>query len=280
MKHSLILLLILSFISSIALSDTFSIGGKELNIPSPAGYVRVTPKMNTLYRYLMQLKDPQNDVLAYYIPEQDVSIALEGDVPKLEKYFILKVNKELKSAMISSDDFADLQRITVQQNEEIFDSLKSKFPGQLDKISKGISNEFNIDFAIQMSQMVPLDVHYTDDNTLAYSMYINYGVTAEGSSKNIILSATATILNTSGKVIFLYCYAPKVELEWTRSVSKLWAESILANNSSPPTQSSGHSRFKWKKVVEKTVIGAITGAITGGVAALVVVSRKRRKKSE
>ncbi len=274
-KHILLLLLLLSFISSIAFSDTFSIGGKELNIPSPAGYVRVTPEMDTVYRYLMQLKDPQNDVLEYYIPEEDASKAIEGAFLQLDMYFILKVNKRMKSAMISSKDFADLQRMTIQQNKKIFDSLNSKLPGQLDKISKGISNEFDIDFAIQESQMIPLDVHYTDDNTLAYSMYINYGVTSEGSSENIIVSATATFLNTAGKVIFLYCYAPKGELEWTRSASKLWAESIVADNPPPPTQSSGHKRIKWKKVVEKSVVGAITGGLT----ALVIVFFKNRKRS-
>ncbi len=275
MKHILILLLLLSFISSIAFSDTFSIGGKELNIPSPGRYVRVTPEMDTLYRYLMQLKDPQNDVLAYYIPEEVVPKAIERAFLQLDKYFILKVNKELKSAMISSKDFADLQRMTIQQNKEIFNSLESKIPGQLDKISKGISNEFDINIALQNLQMVPLDVHYTDENAFAYSMYLNYEVAAERSSENIILSATATCLNTAGKVIFLYCYAPKVELEWTRSVSKLWAESILANNPSPSTQSSGHGRFKWEKVIEKTVIGAVTGGLT----ALVVVLLKKRKRS-
>lgn len=276
MKRIFILLLLLSFLSPAALSDSYIVGGTELNIPSPIGYVRVTTDMGTVYRYLMQLKDPQNDVLAYYILQEDASKATEGAFPQLSKYFILKVNKQLKSAMVSSKEFADLQRVTIQQNKEIFESVESKIPGQLENISEGISKEFDIDFAMKMSQFVPLDVHYTDDNTLAYSMYINYGVTAQGSSEKIILSATDTFLNTAGKVIFLYCYAPKAELEWTRSASKLWAESILAGNPSPPLQSSSRHRIKWKKVVEKCVIGAVGGGLTALVAVLI----KNKKRSD
>ena len=199
----------------------------------------------------------------------------KGDIVDKNQYFIAKVNKQLKSAMVSSKDFADLKRVTIRQNKEMFESIESKIPGQMENISKGISEEFDIDIAMKVSQFVPLDVHYTDDNTLAYSMYINYGVTAEGSSEKIILSATVAFLNAAGKVIFLYCYGPKAELEWTRSASKLWADSILANNPSPPVQSSGRHGIKWKKVVEKSVIGAVAG----GLIALVAILLKNKKRS-
>lgn len=269
------IILFLLFFGSNALSDSYIIGGTELNIPSPEGYVRVTSDMETVYRYLMQLKDPQNDVLSYFIPEEDMPAAMEGELPKLDKYFILKVNKVLKTATLSPKDFAELQQVTRKQNKEIFDSIESKLPDQFETISKGISDEFDIDFAMKVSQIVPLDIHYTDNNMLAYSMFLNYGVVAEGSNENVIVSATATFLSTAGKVIFLYSYAPKDEVEWTRSVSKLWAESILAMNPSPPTHSSGYNRFNWQKVLRKCVVGAIAG----GLSAFVLVFLKKRKRA-
>ena len=280
MKRIFILLLLLSFLSPAALSDSYNIGGTEISIPAPAGYVRVTPQMGTVYRYLMQLQDQQNDILAYFILQEDASKVTEGTLPQLSKYFIAKVNKQLKSAIDSSKEFADLQRVTRQQNKEIFESLESKVPGLLDNISQGISNEFDIDFAMKVSQFVPLDVHYTDDNTLAYSMYINYGVTAQGSSEKIILSATTTFLNTAGKVIFLYCYAPKAELEWTRSASKVWADSIVAGNPSAPAQSPGLHGIKWKKVLEKSVIGAVAGGLIALAAALINNQRRSSQKTD
>ncbi|MHC4266992.1 MAG: hypothetical protein ACYSTS_00875 [Planctomycetota bacterium] len=126
---------------------------------------------------------------------------------------------------------------------------------------------------MKVSQMVPLDPHYESDNVLAYSMYINYEVAAEGNSDKLVVSGTNTIVNTSGKVLFLYCYASKDDLEWTRIASKTWTEAVMASNSLPPTQTSSSRGISWSKVIKKGIVGAIIG----GLIALVLGFYKRRK---
>jgi len=185
------------------------------------------------------MADPVNDQLAYYIAESDIPVAMSGEIPSLERYYILKVNKKLKDMVVGFKDFAELKSITKRQNKEILKSVESQIPGLMEKTSKGISKEFDVNFALQLSQMIPLDPHYETDNAFAYSMYINYGASVEGSKEDFIVSATATSANVAGKILFLYCYGPQKDLEWTRNASKAWAGMVMDSNSQPPSRSSG-----------------------------------------
>jgi len=268
-------LLLLQSVSSYA-ADTFTINGNKITVPEPEGFVRITDEMIAVSGLVQQMADPANDTLAYYILVSDVPSAMAGEIPSLEKTFMLKVNKQLRGMTVGKNDFAQLKSMTKSQNQEIFESIKAQVPDQMRKISEGVSKEFNVDFAMDISQMVPLEPHYEAENALAYSMYINYGVAAGQETTEEIVSATATFLNASGTVLFLYGYASKDELEWTRDASMKWAESVMASNSQPPAKSPSGSGFNWNKVMEKGFIGAITG----GLIALVigVLSKFKRKK--
>ncbi len=277
MKSQFSLLLILLTLSTSLFADSFDIGGKEITIPTPDGYVRVTKEMDAVHRLSMQMSDPWNELLAYYINESDAATAREGNLPPIERRFMLKVSKELKGMLVGSRDFAELKSMTKRQNKEIWESLKSQMPGLLDKASKGIGKEFDMSLAFEISEMVPLDPHYEADNALSYSWYANYGVSAEGVKEEFVVAATTTFVNASGKVLFLYCYAPQGDLEWTRDASRAWAERVMGGNAQPPTQSSGGRGINWRKVMEKSV----GGAIAGGLIALVLgaLSIFKRKKT-
>jgi hypothetical protein len=255
-------------------AEPFTVGEKVLEIPSPNGFSLVTPQMDAVYRLSLQMPDPVNDQLAYYIAESDVPAAMSGEIPSIERYYILKVNKKLKSMVVGSKDFTELKNITKQQNEQIIESVEAEMPGLLESMSDEIGEEFDVDVALRLSQMVPLDPHYEADNAFAYSMYINYGASVEGSEENFIVSATATFVNVAGKILFLYCYGPQEELEWTRSASRAWAGMVMESNARPPSDSSGDGGFDWSRVFEKAVIGAIVG----GLVALVIVVLSRFKK--
>jgi hypothetical protein len=200
---SIISSILILFFAELVNAGTFSVGGKDLEIPSPNGFSMVTQEMGAVYRLALQMVDPMNDQLAYYIDKSDVPVAVSGEMPSLESYFILKVNKKLKNMVIGSKDFSELMSVTKRQNREILRSVEKQMPGLMEKTSKGISKEFDLDFALRLSQMVPLDPHYETDNAFAYSMYINFGTTVEGLKEDFIVSATATFVNVAGKILFL-----------------------------------------------------------------------------
>jgi hypothetical protein len=274
MKSNITLALLLLLQSlSIVTAETFTINGKTLTVPSPKGFVRVTDDMSAVMRLVRQQADADsyNDTLAYYIKESDVLTAMEGDIPSMEKNFILKVNKKMRNMTIGKDFFSHFKSMTKSQNQQIFEDVKAQVPKNMKNLSQGVSQEFNIDFAVNISQMVPLETHYEAENALAYSMYINYGVSDEEEHFEEIISATTTFLNASGSVLFLYGYAPKDDLQWTRDSSMKWAESVVASNSQPPANSPDGRGFDWAK----GSVGAIVGGLLALIASAVAILRRK-----
>jgi hypothetical protein len=282
---ALLLFCLLPVLSPVAgfSADTFDVGGSEIQVPVPVGYVRVTEEMDAVERLAAQMTDPMNDQLAYYVIEADAPAAKRGEIPPLAYTCLLKVNKQIKTAQLSAKDFATLKEATLQVNQQLTKQLKSQIGDQLEKISEGISGEFDIDFAMQLSDVVPLDPHRDDANAFGYSIYIKYANAdsiADGQdeqSGQSVVAASMAMVNASGKVLFLYVYAPEDELESTRKSSSAWADAVLAANSAPPGRSSGTGAgsggFDWKRVLKMAIIGAIIGGLVGGIGALT----KRRK---
>ncbi|WP_417386757.1 hypothetical protein [Gimesia sp.] len=272
MKFLLTGILLLCCFHSTVSADSFTIGDKTIEVPAPAGYVRVTPEMGDVYRLARSLVDPANDLLAYYIPESDVAAAKAGEIPPLNRTFMLKVNKQLKTAELGTGDFAKLKKGAVEENRKITETLKKQLPDLFDKVNQGISKEFNMDFAMQVSQVVPLDPHYDVPNAMAFSMFVTYNVSAEGEKSDDVVCCTTTFLDADGKVLFLYCYAPQDELSWTQSAAKDWAESVMASNPKPPTgtvQGGGIRKYR----------GMVKWIIAGVVFLLISVFKGRGSKS-
>ncbi len=265
----------LLFSTSAKAADSFTINGKEITVPTPKGFVRVTDEMTSVTKLAQQMADPMNDTLAYYISESDVPVAMAGGIPELKRTFILKVNKKLRNMTVGKNDFSQLKEMTKSQNQQIFAKVKSQIPEHMKNMSQGVSQEFDVDFAMDISQMVPLEPHYEAENALAYSMYINYGVTAGAEKEEAIVAATSTFLNASGAVLFLYGYAPQAELEWTRTASINWAENVMVSNTQPPAKSPSGRGFDWGKVMEKGLVGAIIGGLIALIAGAFSVFKRK-----
>lgn len=259
-------------------SDTFAINEKYIIVPAPEGFVRVTDKMIGLKRVLDHIQDPGTDTLAHYIPESDAPAAMAGEVATPDRWFILKINKKLRSMMMGKDDFSRLKEIARSENKKTFEKIKAEIPELANKISQGISQEFDIDYATNISQVVPLDSHYESDNAFGFSMYMKREDTAGSQKVNTMLSATAIFLNTSGTILFLYGYAPQNQLEWTRSASTKWAENVMASNSQPPLTSptAQVGGFNWGKIFLKGFVAAFAVLLMGLIGSAISHFEKRK----
>jgi hypothetical protein len=249
-----------------AYAETFDIGGTEIVIPPPEGFTIVTQEMDAVYRLNLRMEDPNNDQLAYYISDMDVPAAINGEIPSLEKTSAVKVNKQIKNIIIGLKDFKKFKNKIKLQNKEKIEEIKSRASDIFEKTNKGISEEFDINFAMGVNDVTPLDPHFETENILSYSMYANYGASIEQEKKDVIVSSTTTFVNVAGKILFLYCYGPQNEIEWTREVSKLWAEKIVSSNPDAPVKSTGIGGIDWRRVILK----GITGGISGGIIALLI----------
>ncbi|MCJ8268539.1 MAG: hypothetical protein MJK04_03965, partial [Psychrosphaera sp.] len=223
----------------------------------------------------LHMQDEANDQLAFYIPAEFEPYAMAGEVPALTRYYLAKVNKSIKNSLISNDDFTQFVEATKKQNNAQIESIQSTMADTLAKNSEGISKEFNIDFAMKIAKMVPLEAHYEGENGFSYSMYINLDTSTANGDEQKAIAATATFVNVSGKLIFLYCYGTRDDLEWTRRASTSWMQTILANNAPPPERTASFS-MNWDSVIQ----GGVIGGILGGLFTLFTLVRSKLKKKK
>ena len=271
MKTTSIILSLISFcIASLCHADTFILAGKPIEVPTPEGFVKVTEDMPMVYKLVQQLVDPGNEMLAYYISESDATIALEGEIPGLERTLVLKINKQLKELTVSRADFKELKGFVKKQNQEIFEKVLADTAQPMSQMSEGLSKEFDIDFAMQVSQVIPMEAHAETVDTIAYSMYINYGLKVEDEGTEGVVAATVTYANASGALLLLFSYAPEEQLEWTRSSAQKWADDVLAHNDAPPEKTL-RKGIGWQQVLTVVILASILMLIRS------IVQKKRNK---
>lgn len=256
-----------------ACADTFQIGDRTVTVPAPSGYVIVDDSMPGVKRLAEQMTDPMNDTLAFYIPESAVPVALAGGIPALDRYYMLKVNKQAINSVIGTRDFVKMREQVRKQNRQIIENVKAQLASHMDTMSKNLSAEYEVKLALSISQIAPLDPHVEEEHAFAYSMFINFGTKTENAESSVIVPGTATFVNASGKLLFLYAYGAKDDLEWTRSASSDWHEKILQVNAPPPVESSSRG-IDWSTVSSKALVGAIVGGLIALIGGL--ISKKKK----
>jgi len=269
-----LLFLFLFSIATASAADSLLINGRKILVPTPDGFVRVTGQMQALEEYSRKMKDPANDMLAFYIPEAAAPEALSGKIPSFDRWLVVKVNKELRGVFATSRDFALLKSGMVRHLEEANEQVKARVNEALRETSQSISKSYDTSFSATVSDMMPLPVHYETPDTLSYSMHLGYGATNGSENSTGTMIATSTIMNVSGTILFLYCYAPKDQLDWSRTFSRDWSNSILASNENLP---AGRKSSFWDKALSRlltaTVVGGLGGLIFGGI--LIWKARKK-----
>jgi len=278
MKHALLLCGLLIF-QPLLMAIDISVGTARLTIPSPDGYSPITSDMQPHAELAKRFVPPSNEQFALFLPDADVALAARGKIPKPQRSFYVQSAKALIQPFVSTADFAQLKRMMKTQNEEILKKAESQMPGLLQKLNKGISADYDVDLNLSLDQMLPLPPHYETERGMAYSTLLKYKVNDEDGKPSVFEGVvTATFVHIQGKVLFLYANAEKSGLDWCRSESQKWADTVIAANPSTGDIAVRESRpsrtgFDWSKVFGKAVAGAIIGGIVG---ALGYVFRKKK----
>lgn len=200
------------------LASQVNVGGVHVGVPAPVNFARVTPEMKGLYVSQYESVWPRNELLATLVPQEAATAALTGEVPDIERHFMLQVDKELKSRSVSKDEFLQLAEAVESQGGKLSTDTKDKLDKLLAEAGAEVSNP------------VVFPAHIKNDRMVAWSGFQKLATkTAEGTSVRVV-SMTNTTLYVNHRVLFLYAYGQKDDLEWTREQSRIWANEILDAN--------------------------------------------------
>ncbi|MEZ5441008.1 MAG: hypothetical protein R3F15_05925 [Lysobacterales bacterium] len=277
MRQLCILLLTLGLVDPL-FAETLSVGNSEVRIPAPNGYSRMTPEMASTAVLETSMADGMNDLLAIYISDDEAAGARIGEAPDMNRYFVIKVNKELKNLALGIADFARLRNQVDEQNEQAIASAQAQMADQIRENSEAVSTALNVDLDLQITPMTPMAAHVNEEHAIAFSMYLNTSAVINGEQTDTALVVTSTYINVAGKVLFLYTYAPSADLDWTRQASKDWAATILASNDKAEPAEKLNWGIDWGRVAEKGLIGAAVGGVIGLI--MWIASWRKRKRTD
>ena len=263
-----VFLILISFINN---ANSITVGDTELNIPNPTNYSAVSSDMNALLEFQKQLVGKTNDEFISFILSKDTGIALQNEIPDLERRLSVQTAKNLvnKTVPVPISDFRELKAIVKSQNNEIINKAEDLIKEQFIDINTNISEKQKVELALSLSNMRPLPVHIETERSLAYSVYVKYNINNEaGMPFSIIAITTVTFIYVKGKILFLYSFAGESDLEWSQNTSKQWANSVIAANPSDFTSKINESilgsiSIDWGEVGIKGLIGAGVGLLFG-----------------
>ena len=238
--------------------------------------------MAALYELQKHFVAPSNIEFLGFVSEQAVPIALKGEIPDLTRRFTLQTAKSLVNQSATRADFDKLIIVVKSQNDEIKKKVEAAVGESVEKINEGFTEQYDIDLAMSVSQIIPLPVHVETDRSLAYSAFIKYSMNdAAGNPAPFVVAMTLTFIHVKGKILFLYSYADESGLEWSRSTSKQWAGALIESNPSDFQSSINEllpaavTAIDWRQAGEMALLGAFIGCLIGLAGWLV----KRRKAS-
>jgi len=265
-----ILILFSLLITSSVSAVPILVDDTKIIIPNPEGFVAVTPKMSTLYEFQKQFIAPMNVEFQTFISKNDALIALKNEIPDLTRRFSVQTAKTLVNITVTKSDFIKLKNIIKSQNDEILKKAEKALGKMMGDLNSNFSEQYDMDLALSVSQMVPLPVHEETDRTLAYSMYVKYDMKDENGNPSPFVSVvTATFIHIKGKVLFMYSYAEESSLEWSKMMSAEWTKNTVKANPSDLKSSikeslpASISKIDWSQVGVKALTGAFIGLIIG-----------------
>lgn len=275
------LALLVAFVPMVAFATPIEVGVVTVEIPPPPGFARVIPEMTEVSELQQHFVPPTNVQFAAFIPEADVPEALAGEVPLMRRRFTVQTARDLVSKPVTPSDFMQVKRVFSSNNEQMFDELRSKVPDLMSQASKGVSEQFDTQFVIDVGGLVPLPPHHEDRHSVSMSMFArNEFSDGDGDVWVDVIAATMTLLHVKDRVLFVYAYGAQDDLDWSREASRAFADAIVAANAGDMgSRASSHvprsSRgIDWDKVVSRGVGGATLALLVALISWL--VGRRRQ----
>ncbi len=228
-------------------ADVFDIGGHSVNIPAPAGCVRIDGKNPAYDGPIRQGIGRYNRLLALYGLQGDADRLSQGLRPEGATYQ-LQVAKQAEEAICSAADFAEARRE--------FRTEFAKSPSYEAPVGGG-SMQAN------MNGMLILD---DNSNSIAFAGPVHGQIIdASGTMQQIDMSVAGAMVNAGGRVVLLYADGRAnnpADLEWAKTAVLQWRNQVVAANPGPPATSSLFDRINWPRVGRGAAIGALVGLVT------------------
>lgn len=268
----------LMLLGSIANAETqniqIEVGGTMINVPSPAGFHEISDLSPETRKRAETMTPPQNRLIAVFVSEADLGRIMKGDAPEFGRYMFLQVFRDLENRNISRSQFQQLGTQIKQQQNTLSTKLKDKADSFIEGAADKLSKDSAISLSLKMGEIVPLGVFLEQSNAVSLAMLAKYQVSAEGEKLDYVVISGTSWVRVKQKVLYANVYSTyksQDDLNWVRSKSREWVNSLLTfNNTSTKTSGSTYRSSSSSEIGDKVISKGIGGAIGGILIALLI----------
>lgn len=222
----------LLFISTVTWSRQIDVGGAKIEIPSPHGFAALTDQMQPINQLLEKTGGTTNNIrFLTFVAEDQIPKAIQGKYPDLERHFSVQVSKSLINIDVTSAEFRATQEQIKYQNDNLLRAIEKERPDFLAALRKGIDKQLGFEAAFSVAQVVPLAPHKETSFALSYAMYVGFNAKdKQGKAVPGVQVVNVTLLHIRNRLLFLYTFAGKNDLAWSRAAAERWLQAVLAAN--------------------------------------------------
>lgn len=242
----------LMLLGSIANAETqniqIEVGGVKIDVQAPIGFHEISSLSPETRNLAETMTPPSNRLLAIFVSEDDLGRIMKGEAPEFGRYMLLQVFRELENTNISNGQFRQL----VAQIKEQQNTLLPK--------------EYELSQKMKIGEQVPLGVFFEQSNAIGFTSLVKYQAEAEGEKLDYVVAGGTSFIRVKQKVLYAYVYGTyenQDDLNWVRSKSREWVNSLLTFNNTSTTTSGSTYRSSSSEIGDKVISKGIGGAIGG-----------------
>jgi hypothetical protein len=269
---------VLAFVAAESRADSFAFGSRQLEIPAPSGFVRVTPAAPQFHDVMAQYIGQGNRLVETWAPAEEVAALARGEPVALARYFQLQVLRDIDGRPVDAAEFRSSMSAMERQVEQTVKGLRDKVAAQVAQGNEALQAHTGSDVSLDIGEPEYLGVFAREPWALFVATLADVTVAgaSTASSTTRVANGSAVVL-ADHQVLFLYAYADyddADDLAWVKDSVRAWAADVRAGNPDDPAVAAQARRgFDTGGVGRAALIGAIIGGLVAVVAGL---ARRRR----
>lgn len=205
-KKGMVLLVLLA-VSAISTGKEVLIGEQTVKLPVQAGFVEL-PDSHIYTQFMQDFTPESNELLAIQAPKTELTENLEMIDEQFSQSIVIQTFKATKYRQVTKAEFGQVKDFMKQNFEQLDENLRQRINKDIDTSSKKVSSKYDVDVALSINDMVPLEIYADSDNHYGATYLMKSSLTVDGGAEdndNVLMAIN--VLLVKGKIIYLYVYS-------------------------------------------------------------------------
>lgn len=214
-------------------SPTTSIGGKQLMLSAPAGYVEFCSQDRAAAEVIALEVPPVNEFLSCYTTPGDFEAWTSRAGGVFESYVVVSVMKSTIGRTVSSAEFAAFRRSMNAQVSTLHEKHAALLEGPVKEFEKAISAKQGMTIRVEPGQIVPLGVIDEAENYIASAWLASKQIFVDDEPTTSSKVSISTAVLVRGKVLVLSTtgeYRQASDIRRYQDIARAWRAQIIAEN--------------------------------------------------